>query len=97
MRLPASGRPHARRAVALADRADPFRRVLVGTVTADRYRPLRPSGGRVSRVETILTTPLSGKKPADRELEAPADVVYVLAVGKKDRSVLRIAGEAVKI
>ena len=31
------------------------------------------------------------------KLEALADVVYVLAVGKKERNVLRIAGEVVKI
>jgi len=31
------------------------------------------------------------------ELEAAAYVVYVLAVGKKERNVLRIAGEVVKV
>ena len=36
-------------------------------------------------------------RPPDLELEAPADVVYVLAMGKKERNVLRIAGEVVKI
>ena len=36
-------------------------------------------------------------RPPDPELEPPADVVYVLAVGKKERNVLRIAGEVVKI
>jgi hypothetical protein len=33
----------------------------------------------------------------EQELEAAADVVYVLAVGKKERSVLRIAGKVIKI
>jgi hypothetical protein len=33
----------------------------------------------------------------EQELEALADLVYVLAVGKKERNVLRIAGEVVKI
>jgi hypothetical protein len=31
------------------------------------------------------------------KLEAGVNVVYVLAVGKKERNVLRIAGEVVKI
>jgi len=35
--------------------------------------------------------------PRDLELEAPVDVVYVLAVGKKERNVLQLAGEVVKI
>jgi len=35
--------------------------------------------------------------PEQRNLEALGDVVYVLAVGKKERNVLRIAGEIVKI
>jgi len=36
-------------------------------------------------------------RPPDPKLEALADVVYVLAVGKKERNMLRIAGEVVKI
>ena len=36
-------------------------------------------------------------RPPDPKLEALADVVYVLAVGKKERNVLRIDGEVVKI
>jgi hypothetical protein len=36
------------------------------------------------------------RKP-EQELEPAADVLYVLAVGKKERNVLRIAGEVVKI
>lgn len=35
--------------------------------------------------------------PLDLELAVPADVVYVLAVGKKERNVLRIAGEVMEI
>jgi hypothetical protein len=38
-----------------------------------------------------------GLELSDREDEAPADVVYVLAVGKKERNVLRIAGEVVRL
>lgn len=36
-------------------------------------------------------------RPPDPKLEALTHVVYVLAVGKKERNVLRIAGEVVKI
>ena len=38
-----------------------------------------------------------GVEPSDRLLKAPGDVVYVLAVGKKERNVLRIAGKVVKL
>ena len=62
-----------------------------------RPNPLAPWELRAGSLRAFYEARSAERKPADRELEAPADVVYVLAVGKKDRSVLRIAGEVVKI
>ena len=57
-----------------------------------RPNPLAPWELRVG----VLRAFYEVRAPAP-ELEASADVVYVLAVGKKERNVLRIAGEVVKI
>ena len=62
-----------------------------------RPNPLAPWELRVGSLRAFYDVqPGQGEAP-DRELEAPVDVVYVLAVGKKERNVLRIAGETVKI
>ncbi len=62
-----------------------------------RPNPLAPWQLRVGslRVFHDVRSP-APEEPPNRELEAPAEVVYVLAVGKKERNVLRIAGEVVK-
>jgi mRNA-degrading endonuclease RelE of RelBE toxin-antitoxin system len=57
-----------------------------------RPNPLAPWELRVGPLRAFYDV----RKP-EQELEPPADVVYVLAVGKKERNVLRIAGEVVKI
>jgi hypothetical protein len=62
-----------------------------------RPNPLAPWELRVGSLRAFYEVRSPGREPSDRELEAPADVVYVLAVGKKERNVLRIAGEVVKI
>ena len=57
-----------------------------------RPNPLAPWELRVGPLRAFYDV-----RPPDPKLEALADVVYVLAVGKKERNVLRIAGEVVKI
>ncbi len=57
-----------------------------------RPNPLAPWELRVGPLRAFYDV-----RTQEQELEAPADVVYVLAVGKKERNVLRIAGEVVKI
>jgi mRNA-degrading endonuclease RelE of RelBE toxin-antitoxin system len=58
-----------------------------------RPNPLAPWELRVGPLRAFYEV----RPRTDVELEAPADVVYVLAVGKKERTVLRIAGEVVKL
>jgi hypothetical protein len=61
-----------------------------------RPNPLAPWELRVGSLRAFYEVRSPGKPPGG-ELEASADVVYVLAVGKKERNVLRIAGEVLKI
>ena len=61
-----------------------------------RPNPLAPWELRAGSLRAFYEVRLPEREPAERELEAPANVVYVLAVGKKERNVLRIAGEVVK-
>ena len=56
-----------------------------------RPNPLAPWELRVGRLRAFYEV-----QPPDPQLEALADVVYVLAVGKKGRIVLRIAREVLK-
>jgi hypothetical protein len=62
-----------------------------------RPNPLAPWELRVGSLRAFYDVRLAAREPSDPDLEAPTDVVYVLAVGKKERNVLRIAGEVVKI
>ena len=62
-----------------------------------RPNPLAPWELRVGSLRAFYEVLSSERELSERELEAPADVVYVLAVGKKERNALRIAGEVVKI
>ena len=57
-----------------------------------RPNPLAPWELRVGRLRAFYEV-----QPPDPQLEALADVVYVLAVGNKERNVLRIAGKIVTI
>ena len=57
-----------------------------------RPNPLAPWELRVGPLRAFYEV-----LPRERELEKAADVVYVLAIGKKERNVLRIAGEVVEI
>ncbi len=57
-----------------------------------RPNPLAPWELRVGRLRVFYDV-----RPPDPKLEALAEVVYILAVGKKERNLLRIAGEIVKI
>jgi hypothetical protein len=57
-----------------------------------RPNPLAPWELRVGPLRAFYDV-----RPPDPKRETLADVVYVLAVGKKERNVLRIAGEIVKI
>jgi hypothetical protein len=60
-------------------------------------RPLRPNPLAPWELRAGSLRAFYEVRPRHLELEAPADVVYVLAVGKKERNVLRIAGEVVEI
>jgi len=60
-------------------------------------KPLRPNPLAPWELRVGLLRAFYDVRPTDPKLEALADVVYVLAVGKKERHVLRIAGEVVKI
>jgi hypothetical protein len=63
-----------------------------------RPNPLAPWELRVGSLRAFYDVrPLEQGEQESRELEVPAGVVYVLAVGKKERNVLRIAGEVVKL
>ena len=57
-----------------------------------RPNPIAPWELRVGSLRAFYDVVARG-----RESKMPADVVYVLAVGKKQRTVLRIAGEVVEI
>ena len=57
-----------------------------------RPNPLAPWELRVGPLRAFYEV-----VPQGRRLEAAGAVVYVLAVGKKDRNVLRIAGEVIEL
>lgn len=57
-----------------------------------RPNPVAPWELRVGSLRALYEVRLH-----DPTLEASADVVYVLAVGKKTRNVLRIGGEVVRL
>lgn len=57
-----------------------------------RPNPLAPWELRVGQLRAFYEA-----VPRGRQLEKSADVVYVLAVGRKERNVLRIAGEVTEI
>jgi mRNA-degrading endonuclease RelE of RelBE toxin-antitoxin system len=57
-----------------------------------RPNPIAPWELRVGPLRAFYEV-----RPRDQELEGSTDVVYVLSVGKKERNVLRIAGEVVEI
>ncbi|MCK6556569.1 hypothetical protein L6Q96_18625 [Candidatus Binatia bacterium] len=62
-----------------------------------RPNPLAPWELRTGSLRAFHEVRSPEREPSNRELEAAANVVYVLAVGKKERNALRIAGEVVKI
>ncbi len=61
-------------------------------------KPLRPNPVAPWELRVGSLRALYDVRPADHPtLEGSTDVVYVLAVGRKTRNVLRIGGEVVKI
>ena len=66
-------------------------------VETRRRKPLRPNPLAPWELRVGPLRAFYDVRPPDPKREALADVVYVLAVGKKERNVLRIAGEIVKI
>ena len=57
-----------------------------------RPNPLAPWELRVGALRAFYEVRSPAGEPPAQELEVPADVVYVLAVGNTERNVLRIAG-----
>jgi hypothetical protein len=60
-------------------------------------KPLRPNPIAPWELRDGLLRAFYEVRPAEEGVEPRVDVVYVLAVGKKKRKVVRIAGEVVEI
>ena len=68
-----------------------------GLVETRKRKPLRPNPLAPWELRVGPLRAFYEVLPRERKLGKAADVVYVLAIGKKERNVLRIAGEVVEI